>query len=622
MAFTFGWSDYLIFALLLVVYALIGIYQRFHDPIVRKLNRLCCNEKWKLKEHSLSDNTAEALTLGNRRLTLFPIMSSVMASFLSAVSLMGTASEAYLYGFQFILMIVAYFIAFSVAAEVYMPVFYKLRLVSAHEYLELRFGKAVRWTTSLVYCFQMIVYIALALYAPALAFSQVSGLPIWVSVLSTGLVTTFYTALGGIRAVVWTDVVQLVFLTTGLLTVVSVGVVRVGGMEQLWRVAYEGLRVQSFDVDPNPFKRHTIWTLMIGGAGMVLSIYATNQTQVQRYLACRDLRTAQLSILLNIPLNALFLFVQLMAGLVSYVYFAGCDPISSGSVSKSDQILPYIVMVLFDGIPVIRGLFLSVIFAAAISTVSSGVNSLATVLLEDIFRPLLLFVRKRDISERKRSLLAVIFSIVVGLCTIGMSFVFMVMGPRVLQFSFSLFGAVGGPILAVFTLGMVIPCVNWQGALAGLLCSLAVGLGLTVGGILYPGTSGRLPLSTENCTAGFNSSIVSIAKTIDPSWSIFHLSYLYYTLVCVCTAIVIAIPFSAIFKFNTKHLVPGQLLAWQTRAIYRRLPSCFPNQWEETPQRQPRDDLYRSMDSTTFLTTRTFKDVDGIDNEQFSEEWN
>ncbi|KAA3680304.1 solute carrier family 5 (sodium-dependent multivitamin transporter), member 6 [Paragonimus westermani] len=295
-----------------------------------------------------------------------------------------------------------------------------------------------------------------------LEYVSMSGLPIWVSVLSTGLVTTFYTALGGIRAVVWTDVVQLVFLTTGLLTVVSVGMVKVGGMERLWSVAYKGLRVQSFDIDPNPFKRHTVWSLMIGGAGMVLSIYATNQTQVQRYLACRDLRTAQLSILLNIPLNALFLFVQLLSGLVSYVYFVGCDPISSGSVSKSDQILPYIVMVLFDGIPVIRGLFLSVIFAAAISTVSSGVNSLATVLLEDIFRPLLLFVRKRDITERKRSLLAVILSIIVGVCTIGMSFVFMVMGPRVLQFSFSLFGAVGGPILAVFTLGMVIPCVNWQ----------------------------------------------------------------------------------------------------------------------------------------------------------------
>ncbi|KAA3680305.1 solute carrier family 5 (sodium-coupled monocarboxylate transporter), member 8/12 [Paragonimus westermani] len=270
------------------------------------------------------------------------------------------------------------------------------------QYLELRFGQSVRWTTSVVYCVQMIVYTALALYAPALAFSQVSGIPVWVSVFSTGLVTTFYTALGGIRAVVWTDVVQLFILTMGLLLVVSVGVVKVGGLKQLLKVAHEGLRIGSFDTDPNPFKRHTIWSLMIGGAGMVLSIYATNQTQVQRYLACRDLRTARLSILLNIPLNALFLIVQLLSGLVSYVYFVGCDPISSGSVSKSDQILPYIVMVLFEGIPVIRGLFLSVIFAAAISTVSSGVNSLATVLLEDIVGPFLLLVRKREICGRAR----------------------------------------------------------------------------------------------------------------------------------------------------------------------------------------------------------------------------
>ncbi|KAF7259600.1 hypothetical protein EG68_03152 [Paragonimus skrjabini miyazakii] len=651
MAFTFHWSDYLIFALLLVVYALIGIYQRFHDPIVRKLNRLCCNEKWKLKEHSLSDNTAEALTLGNRQLTLFPIMSSVMASFLSAVSLMGTASEAYLYGIQFVLMIVAYTIGFSVTAELFIPVFYKLHLVSAHEYLELRFGQSVRWTTSVVYCVQM----------------------------------------GGIRAVIWTDVVQLFILTTGLLLVVSVGVVKVGGMEKLLKVAQEGLRIQSFDADPNPFKRHTIWTLMIGGAGMVLSIYATNQTQVQRYLACRDLRTARLSILLNIPLNALFLIVQLMAGLVSYVYFVGCDPISSGSVSKSDQILPYIVMVLFDGIPVIRGLFLSVIFAAAIrsillniplnalflivqlmsglvsyvyfvgcdpissgsvsksdqilpyivmvlfdgipvirglflsvifaaaiSTVSSGINSLATVLLEDIIQPFLLFVRKREICGRTKNILTVLLSIIVGLCTISMSFVFMKMGPRVLQFAFSLFGAVGGPILAVFTLGMVIPCVNWQGALAGLLCSLAIGLGLTVGGILHPIPINTMPLSTQNCTTEFNSSLVVNLKGADQQWNIFSLSYLYYTLVCVCAAILVAIPTSAIFNFNSKHLVSGQLLAWQTRAFYRRLPSCFPKQWEEKACRQPRD---RDADATAnFHVNRTPKRGDHTDAYQLGED--
>ncbi|KAA3680306.1 uncharacterized protein DEA37_0004609 [Paragonimus westermani] len=139
-------------------------------------------------------------------------------------------------------------------------------------------------------------------------------------------------------------------------------------------------------------------------------------------------------------------------------------------------------------------------------------------------------------------------AIIVGLCTVGMSFAFMMMGPRVLQFAFSLFGAMGGPILAVFTLGMVVPCVNWQGALTGLLCSLAVGLGLTVGGILHPIPTNTLPLSKQNCTTGFNSSLVINVKSVDQSWNIFSLSYLYYTLVCVCVAILVAIPISAIFS--------------------------------------------------------------------------
>ncbi|KAH9589477.1 Sodium-coupled monocarboxylate transporter 1, variant 3 [Schistosoma haematobium] len=96
-----------------------------------------------------------------------------MASFLSAVGILGTASEAYQCGIQFITLVGGYCIAFPLAAYVYMPVFYKLRLNSAHEYLEMRFGKLVRWTASLVFLLQMTVYIALALYAPALAFSQV-----------------------------------------------------------------------------------------------------------------------------------------------------------------------------------------------------------------------------------------------------------------------------------------------------------------------------------------------------------------------------------------------------------------------------------------------------------------
>ncbi|KAF8571443.1 hypothetical protein P879_02159 [Paragonimus westermani] len=440
MDFSFHWSDYAVFVFWLAIYSAIGIYHRFRGRIVLLLGRLFRTNRTQMDEEK--ENT-EAIFLGNRQLSLFPVFSSVMASFLSAVSLLGTAAEAYLSGMQFSVMIVAYLIAFPVASEVYMPVYYKLHLASAHEYLEYRFGKCVRWIASLIFCLQMWVYISLALYAPSLAFSQVVGLPIWLSLISTGLVTTFYTALGGIRAVVWTDVFQLLILTTGMFMLVTFGIIKAGGPQRVWTIALENRRLQSFSFSPDPFLRHSVWSLAIGGAGMVLSIFGTNQTLVQRYLSCRNLQTARRAILLNIPTNAIFLLVQLTAGLVTFAYFEGCDLIKSGLIKKTDQILPYVVMVLFNGVPVVRGLFLSTIFAAALSTVSSGVNSLANVVLEDIVRPFHLILRQKDLSAKYMTIMAFVLSALIGISTVGLAFLIPFMGPRVLQFSFSLFGAIG-----------------------------------------------------------------------------------------------------------------------------------------------------------------------------------
>ncbi|KAH8862501.1 Sodium-dependent multivitamin transporter [Schistosoma japonicum] len=373
---TFHWSDYLIFVILLVCYSLIGIYHRYHDVILQKLTS--CFRGISLKPNLKKKMDVEELFLGDRNLPLLPIVGSVMASFLSAVGILGTASEAYQCGIQFILLVGGYCIGFPIAAYVYMPVFYKLRLNSAHEvsrftfsyfyahYLEMRFGKLVRWLASLVFLLQMTVYISLALYAPALAFSQVSGLPIWISILSTGLVATFYTAIGGIRAVVWVDLFQMIILTGGLCLITLLITLKVGGFQRLWGIVLEGRRVQTFDFSVNPLKQHTMWTLVFGGTGLILSIFGANQTQIQRYLACRDLKTARRAILLNIPLTSVFVAIELFTGLSIYAYFAGCDPVLDGSIVRYDQILPYTVMILFNGVVLIRGIFLSVIFAASL----------------------------------------------------------------------------------------------------------------------------------------------------------------------------------------------------------------------------------------------------------------
>ncbi|KAA3670807.1 solute carrier family 5 (sodium-coupled monocarboxylate transporter), member 8/12 [Paragonimus westermani] len=258
------------------------------------------------------------------------------------------------------------------------------------------------------------------------------------------------------------------------------------------------------------------------------------------------MNSARRAILLNIPTNAIFLLVQLTAGLVTFAYFEGCDLIKSGLIKKSDQILPYVVMVLFNGVPVVRGLFLSTIFAAALSTVSSGVNSLANVVLEDIIRPFHLLLRKKDLSAKYMTIMAFVLSVLIGLSTVGLAFLIPFMGPRVLQFSFSLFGSTGGPLLAVFTLGMIVPCVNNKGGIAGFLASIIVGLWLSIGAILNPSPSGVLPLSNISCAVG-NVSKTVIASVRQTSWSIYSISYLYYTPICLLVALIVSIPVSAIF---------------------------------------------------------------------------
>ncbi|CAH8607926.1 unnamed protein product [Heterobilharzia americana] len=585
---TFHWSDYLIFAISLAFYSLIGIYHGYNDVIFKRIFYLFRGINFQPKKKKMN---VEELFLGDRNLTLLPIVGSVMASFLSAVAVLGTTAEAYQYGIQFILLVGGYLIAFPLTAYVYMPVFYKLRLNSAHEYLEMRFGKLVRWIASLIFLLQMTVYIGLALYAPALAFSQVSGLPIWISILSTGLVATFYTAIGGIRAVVWVDLFQLIILIVGFCLIAVLITIRVGGLKQLWEKVVEGRRVQSFDFSPDPFRRHTAWTLVFGGTGLVLSVFGSNQTQIQRYMACRDLKTARRAILLNIPLTTVFLAVQLFTGLTIYAYFAGCDPIMSGLLKSYDQVLPYAVMVLFDGVVLVRGIFLSVIFAAALSTVSSGVNSLANVCLEDIIRPLYIHWKTVDISGKNKYRMALFLGLLFGISTVGLAFLFALSSSHILQISFALFGAIGGPILTIFTIGIFIPCINAKGGLCALVGSFICGMWISLGGTFSRTRSNThiLPLTAANCSFEVLQNVSFAATMPNAKWSFYSLSYLYYSLACLIVGVFLGLLISAVSGFNSRSPVNPRLLAWQVRAVYRYLPNFLPPQTADDHQLQVTD---------------------------------
>uniref|UniRef100_A0A0X3PTD1 Sodium-coupled monocarboxylate transporter 1 n=1 Tax=Schistocephalus solidus TaxID=70667 RepID=A0A0X3PTD1_SCHSO len=345
---------------------------------------------------------------------------------------------------------------------------------------------------------------------------------------------------------------------------------------------------QFFDL--NPFVRHSFFSLTFGGAGMVLSIYATNQTSVQRYLACKDLKTTRTAIHLNLPLNIVFMTLQCLGGLVSYATFVGCDPKLNGETTASDQILPYLIMKLFNHIPVVRGLFISSILAAALSTLSSGINSIAGVIMEDVFVEAFFLCRPGAcISQRKLTLFARLLAILIGLITIGVAFLLSIVSSGVLQISFSIFGAIGGPILTVFTLGIIMPFVNQWGGLIGFLASLATGLTLTVGALFSNYRQiPEVPLTNANCstnaTAVFTSILrgTNVTASNDIPFNFFNLSYLYYSPVCLIVGVIIGSLVSFATGMSAKRPVSHSLLAWQAVKLYSYLPNCVSPQ--STPE--------------------------------------
>ena len=121
-----------------------------------------------------------------------------------------------------------------------------------------------------------------------------TGFDLWSAVLTIGLVCTLYTTLGGLKAVIWTDVFQTLVMFAGQLAVIVVGAQRMGGMARVWHLAEQQGKISGIDLNPDPYVRYTFWTLAFGGVFMMLSLYGVNQAQVQRYLSSRSERQAVL----------------------------------------------------------------------------------------------------------------------------------------------------------------------------------------------------------------------------------------------------------------------------------------------------------------------------------------
>ncbi|KAK8725341.1 hypothetical protein OTU49_010820 [Cherax quadricarinatus] len=210
------------------------------------------------------------------------------------------------------------------------------------------------------------VYMGIGLYAPSLALSSVTSLPIWGSVVLMGLICSFYITIGGVKAVVYADVVQTLLMFVGVLVVTVLCCYQLGGLTNVWTIAEQGGRIQFFNMDPSPFVRHTFWSTQVLGAYMALSMVGFNQPQFQRLVSVKTLSLSQsLCTLFTVGLFIVW-GVFYLSGLVAYAVYRDCDPFTSGRIAKADQIMPYLVTDKLNHLPGISGLFVAAVYGGVL----------------------------------------------------------------------------------------------------------------------------------------------------------------------------------------------------------------------------------------------------------------
>jgi SSS family solute:Na+ symporter len=274
-------------------------------------------------------NEVEGYFLANRSLPWWAVGLSVMATQLSAITLVGTTGQAYVDGMRFIQFYFGLPFAMVILCMTVVPFFYRAKVYTAYEYLERRFDAKTRALTSFFFLISRGLACGVIVAAPSVILSIVFGWNELVTVLVMGLSTTLYTMFGGVQAVTWTDVKQMVVIFVGLAVILFVIVgqfpdsVSIGGAVSLAGAAG---RMKTVDPSFNANETYTLWSGLIGGMFLALSYFGCDQSQVQRFLTARSVSEGRISLLMSafvkIPMQVLILFI----GVMVFVFYQFVQP--------------------------------------------------------------------------------------------------------------------------------------------------------------------------------------------------------------------------------------------------------------------------------------------------------
>lgn len=415
-------------------------------------------------------STREFFKAGGR-LGWFPVMVSLIASIFSGISFIGQPGR--IFRSDASLLISVYIVtvfSFPAVAYVLLPFYRKLDVTTAYEYLEKRFSIHVRLLGSVFFILQRFVWMTLVVLAPSLLLSVMLNIRVEYCILMIGILSTGYTALGGMAAVIWTDVAQFFILIIGQVLILGIVIMRLdGGFMQVLQTSVADNKIfGSMAID---FTKPTFWTVLITGLLLGLG-KGVDQVNVQRLMAARDNDQAKKSLLYIVIFEFPRLLLLGLMGLSLYAFYVAFpDSLNSNVMAHTDTIILHFVA---TEVPTgIRAVIVAAVFAAAMSSFDSGLNCLAATITVDWRRRL----ARVDRTDRQYTAFAKSLSLLLGIgITLGAIVIYKSDIKSIVDASMKYVGFLFGPLVGIFILGIATRRArSWPVIIAALISVAVVG---------------------------------------------------------------------------------------------------------------------------------------------------
>ncbi len=426
--------------------------------------------------------TTEDYFVGDRNVPWWAIAMSIVATETSTITFISVPGIAFAIGgnFQFLQLVLGYLLGRVVISLVFIPMYFKGELQTVYQLLGERFGGKVKMLASGLFVIMRNIADGIRLLLTAIVLAAVytafqpdtdPTLIIVGSILILGVVMIVFTFYGGIEAVIWIEVVQLVIYIGGAIAAAAVLISNIdGGLSGAIEIGRQFDKFSLFDFNLDFAKTYTFWGGVLGGCFLTMSTHGTDQFLVQRYL-CTNKPSAAITALMTSGAVVLGQFIGfLFIGVLLFAFYApynmagyetatGAFPFTGG-----DRVFPdFITQKMPTGL---SGLVVAAIFAAALS---SSLNSIAATAVNDIYKPF-----AKNISDKHLMRVAGILTVIVGIVQIVIAIALKDAGSSALSMALAVASLINGPILGVFLVGAFLKRANQTHALAGMLVSIAV----------------------------------------------------------------------------------------------------------------------------------------------------